>query len=100
MHVMRWSAHNRVRIAPSLYHVALVKSAAFTSLHNFAPRFQLHSQSAVLERRPQQSVAPVESFEALGLGQDLLAALSEQRLSAPTEIQAHLAKQSPVANFS
>ena len=78
------------RALPALCHVPFTSSVAFRSLRSFRPsnlslRASFAAHAAVLERA--ETAATTAGFGELGLGAELLTAVSEHRLNSPTEIQ-------------
>ncbi len=80
-----------IRNISTLYAAPLRQTSLLVSLKAFSPvskqpRSTFSARAAVLDA-PKRHAAQKAGFESLGLGEDLMAAISEQRFEAPTEIQ-------------
>ena len=91
MYLVNLRVPGGIRNLSTLYAAPLRQTSTLVNLRAFNPtsrqcKLSFAAQAAVLDglkkREPRQT-----GFESLGLGEELLAAVAEHRLEAPTEIQ-------------
>jgi hypothetical protein len=91
MHVLNLQCAGGIRNLPTLHAAPLRRTSLLVTLKAFSPLSRQHrslfsAQAAVLDA-PRKHATRKTGFESLGLGEDLMAAVSEHRFEAPTEIQ-------------
>lgn len=91
VHLLNLRFAGGIRNLPFLHAAPLRGTSLLVTLKAFSPlsrqrRSSFAAQAAVLYA-PTKHATRKTGFESLGLGEDLMAAVSEHRFEAPTEIQ-------------